>query len=298
MIRSMTGFAQSQRQNGKWNVTVTIRALNHRYLDLHFRLPAELAPAENRLKNVVRKHARRGHLEVQARVDREEGKTLQVDQDMVRSVLRVCTEIQQEHGVASEPDLMTILRMPGILQQGSVDLTTEEYQALAELTEETLTGALEQLNQMRSSEGSSLDAELRERLQRLGTARDRLVELCQGVLPARKKQLEERLQELLGESPVDPARLAEEAAYRAERGDVSEELARLKSHTEQFAEFLDDGAEVGKRLDFLLQELNRETNTILSKTPGLGEEGLEMTRVGLEMKVEIERLREQVQNVE
>lgn len=298
MIRSMTGYAQAQGQNGSWSVTITIRALNHRYLDLHFRLPAELDPAEIRLKKTARAYARRGHLEVQARLERAGGRGLQVDREMVGSILKTYEEIRQEHGVQAEPDLIAVLRMPGILRQGVEDLTPEEADVLANLAEQTLIEALEKLNQMRGVEGAALEKELRERVGRIGAARSKLVELCEAALPARQKKLKEKLVELLGDGTLDPVRLAEEAAYRAERADVSEELVRLQSHTGQFETILGEGAEAGKRLDFLLQEMNRETNTLLSKTPGLGGDGLEMTQLGLEMKAEIERLREQVQNVE
>ena len=298
MIRSMTGYAQAQGQNGSWSVTITIRALNHRYLDLHFRLPAELDPAEIRLKKTARAYARRGHLEVQARLERAGGRGLQVDRELVGSILKTYEEIRQEHGVTTEPDLIAVLRMPGILRQGVEDLTPEEAGVLADLAEQTLIEALEKLNQMRGAEGAALEKELRGRVGRIGEARSKLVELCEAALPVRQKKLKEKLVELLGEDTLDPVRLAEEAAYRAERADVSEELVRLQSHTGQFETILGEGAEAGKRLDFLLQEMNRETNTLLSKTPGLGEDGLEMTRLGLEMKAEIERLREQVQNAE
>jgi uncharacterized protein (TIGR00255 family) len=294
----MTGYAQAQGQNGSWNVTITIRSLNHRYLDLHFRLPTELDPAELRLKKTTRAHARRGHLEVQARLERAGGRGLQVDRELIGSVLKTYEEIRKEHGVATEPDLTAVLRMPGIFRQGADDLSSEESQMLADLADKTLIEALGKLNQMRGIEGAALEKELRERVGRIVEARDELVKLCEAALPARQKQLKEKLLDLLGDDTLDPVRLAEEAAYRAERADVSEELTRLQSHTGQFETILGEGNEAGKRLDFLLQEMNRETNTVLSKTPGLGEDGLEMTRLGLAMKAEIERLREQVQNVE
>lgn len=298
MIRSMTGYAQSQNQNGRWTMVVTVRALNHRYLDLHLRLPGELDPVEQRLKKLVRSRIKRGHLEVQARIEREEGKTMAVNRELVRSFLEAYAELQKEHKVKSEPDLTAVLRMPGVLRVTVEELTPDALEELARLAEETLADALERLDDMRATEGAALAEEFRGRVDRIRASRVKLAELCEKALPARQRQLESRLRELLEDAKVDPVRLAEEAAYRAERGDVSEELTRLESHLSQFCEILEGGAEVGKRLDFLLQEMNRESNTILSKTPGLGEDGLEMTRQGLDMKAEIERLREQVQNVE
>lgn len=298
MIRSMTGYAQSAVQEGPWSLNVSVRALNHRYLDLQFRLPPELAPAESRLKQLVRGQVSRGRLEVQTRLERTDGRALQVDREMVQAIFDAHEQLRQQGGVASEPDITAILRMPGVLRQDAAELGSEETGQLIALTEKALTETLSQLNDMRVREGESIEKEFQIGIKRLGEAREKIAGLCRSVLPAEKKRLQEKLRELLGDGAVDDARLVEEAAYRAERADISEELSRLGSHSEQFLELLNGAPGAGKRLDFLIQEMNREANTILSKTPGLGDQGLEMTRLGLEMKSEIERLREQVQNVE
>ena len=298
MIRSMTGYAQVAAQDGPWSLTLSVRGLNHRYLDLQFRLPVELAAAEPRLKQIVRGQVTRGRVEIQTRLEQVNGRSLQIDRNFLNAIFEIHEEIRRERGLSAEPSLTEILRMPGVLRQETAEADSGESDRLAALAEKALGEALSQLNVMREQEGEALGKEFNSGIVRLREARAKVAELCESILPAEKKRLQEKLRELLGEGTVDEARLAEEAAYRAERGDISEELARLASHTDQFAGLLKTGDGVGKRLDFLLQEMNRESNTILSKTPGLGNEGLEITRFGLDMKSEIERLREQVQNVE
>lgn len=298
MVRSMTGFAQAQTEEGSWAVRLTVKALNHRFLDLHLRLPDHLEAWEPRLRARVRDHVHRGHLEVQIQVEKTGRPPLEVDEDFLCRYLELYRRLQREHELSAEPDLTAVLRLPGALCSGSPQLAPEEAERLGALTERLLGEALGRLEEMRRAEGAALERELRERLGRIRAGQKELALLGARALPAYHQRLSQRLQELLGQSALDPTRLAQEAAYLAERSDVSEELTRLHSHTEQFAQLLESDGTLGKRLDFLLQEMNREANTILSKAPGLAAEGLEMTRLGLELKAQIERLREQVQNVE
>ncbi|MBI2956403.1 MAG: YicC family protein [Acidobacteria bacterium] len=298
MLRSMTGYAQTQGEDGLWSVRVTLKALNHRFLDLHLRLPEELAALEPRWRSLVRENVHRGHLEVVLQVERRGPVALEANRELVRAYVELYRELQAEHGLSSEPDLAAVLRLPGVLRSDAAAPTPADLEVLGALAERLLTDALGRLNEMRTAEGVALERDLRAALERVRAERRELARVNEQALPAYHRQLRERLEELLGESGLDPQRLAQEAAYLAERSDTSEELTRLESHAEQFAQLLESDGSVGKRLDFLLQEMNRETNTILSKAPGLAEEGLEMTRRGLELKAWIERLREQVQNVE
>ena len=266
MVRSMTGFAQAQGEEGAWTLAVTVKALNHRFLDLHLRLPGELEPLEPRLRDLIRARVGRGHLEVQFQVESRGRRPLQADEDFVRSYLELYNQLRREHNLSGEPDLMGVLRLPGVLRAGERSPAPEESGRLAGLAERALTEALERLNEMRRAEGAALERELRERLRHIAEGQKKLARLGERALPAYHQRLTERLQELLGQAPLDPARLAQEAAYLAERSDVSEELTRLASHAEQFAHLLDTDGTLGKQLDFLLQEMNREANTILSKT--------------------------------
>lgn len=298
MVRSMTGFAHAQGEDGSCLIRVTLKALNHRFLDLHLRVPGELEPFEPRWRTLVREKIQRGHLEVDFQVESREKPALEVNTEFVRSYVELYRNLQREFGLTGEPDLAAALRQPGVLRTGARTADPEAAQRLGALAERLLKEALDRLEEMRRNEGAALERDLLNVLEQVRERRQQLMKLSERALPAFHKQLSQRLQELLGKTDLDPARLAEEAAYLTERSDTSEELTRLESHAEQFAQLLSGDAAAGKRLDFLLQEMNRENNTILSKTPGLAEEGLEMTRVGLEMKALIERLREQVQNVE
>ncbi len=298
MVRSMTGFAHAQGEDGSCLIRVTLKALNHRFLDLHLRVPGELEPFEPRWRTLVREKIQRGHLEVDFQVESREKPALEVNTEFVRSYVELYRNLQREFGLTGEPDLAAALRQPGVLRTGARTTEPEAAQRIGALAERLLQEALARLEEMRRSEGAALERDLLSVLEQVRERRQQLVKLSERALPAFHKQLSERLQELLGKTDLDPTRLAEEAAYLAERSDTSEELTRLESHAAQFAQLLSGDAASGKRLDFLLQEMNRENNTILSKAPGLAEEGLEITKVGLEMKALIERLREQVQNVE
>lgn len=300
MIRSMTGYAQAAAQDGPWSLTVAVRSLNHRYFDAQFRLPPELMPAESRFKKAVRAKAGRGHIEVQMRIECGEGRSLQLNKELAGAVFDAVEAIRAERGFKDEPDIAGIFRLPGILRQSAGEIDEAESEKLTGMGLAALDEALDRLNVMRESEGEALLTEFQAGVGKLRRARDRVSELSESVLPAERERLQKKLREMLGDGAIEESRLAEEAAYRAEKADISEELLRLGSHCDQFLGLLSDGdgESVGKRLDFLLQEMNREANTILSKTPGTGNDGIEMTRFGLEMKSEIERLREQAQNVE
>ena len=298
MLLSMTGYAQAQAEEAGWVVRVTLKSVNHRFLDLRLRLPDELAATEPRLRALVRDRVRRGHLDITFQLENAQRQAADVNEELVGRYLELYRRLQKEYGLGGEPDLGTLLRLPGALRSGPTAPTPEESEQLAALTERLLLEGVTRLDEMRSAEGSALARDLRGCIERIRTGEQQLRRLSEKALPGAHQRLTERLRELLGESVIDPTRLAEEAAYLAERSDIREELTRLESHTAQFLELLESDGAVGKRLDFLVQEMNRETTTALSKSPGLDAEGLEMTRVGLEMKAEIERLREQVQNVE
>jgi len=294
----MTGFAQAQAEEPPFVVTVTLRALNHRFLDLQLRLGAELEAYEPRVRAWVRERVQRGHVEVNVQVQSSERPALGVNRELVRSYIEVFNALRQEYKLAAEPDLAAILRLPGALQTGGPGLKSQENPKLAAAFERALGQALDALHRMRCTEGEALAQELRAGAERIRQANEQIAAREVQVRPAYFKRLQERLRELLGATPLDATRLVQEAAYLAERSDISEEVARLRSHVEQFLGLLSSAAAVGKRLDFLLQEMNRETNTLLAKSPPLEVVGLEMTQLALAIKAEIERLREQVQNVE
>ena len=215
--------------------------------------------------------------------------------------MKAVERLRREFGVKTEPDLIALFRLPGVVAApGSAsELQNEEVQEkLGAQVDACLELVLQRLETMRRSEGQALAKEMQGILARISSRTVELEALVEGVRPAFARRLAVRLGELLNGVQLDPARLAQEAAILAERSDVSEELARLRSHVEQFGKLLTGAGETGKKLDFLLQEMQREANTLLSKTPGEESEGLAITGLALEVKSDIEKLREQAQNVE
>ena len=189
------------------------------------------------------------------------------------------------------------MRLPGVIGAAAASLESE-LGRLESVLGRCLLESLDKLDRMRGEEARLLREEMSARLRTIAALASNVSSLAERARPAFAKRLETRLKDLLGETQIDPTRLAQEAALAAERSDVSEELVRLRSHVQQFEDLLASSSEAGKKLDFLLQEMQREANTLLSKTPGNDGEGLEITRLALEIKSEIEKLREQVQNIE
>jgi uncharacterized protein (TIGR00255 family) len=296
-LRSMTGYAQAHALENGWSLRISLRSVNHRFLDLHLRVPEGFEPIEPKIRQIVRERVRRGHIDLAVHYELAGPAAVGVNQDVAAAYMRALGELREKFGVKTEPDLATILRLPGVI--GPPSASIEEHLAQVEATAtRCLSEALDRLDRMREQEGEHLRAEMSARLAAMAKHASRVESLAERVRPAFAKRLEARLKELLGDAQLDPARLAQEAAIAAERSDVAEETARLRSHITQFEALLTGASDVGKKMDFLLQEMQRETNTLLSKTPGTEAEGLEMTQTGLELKSEIEKLREQVQNIE
>ena len=294
-IRSMTGYSQvKMNADDQLAFTLSLKAVNHRFLDLHLRLPAEMDPIEMKVRRVLKERLHRGHIEVTLSLERSGGAAFSVNRDLVGGYLRTFREVAEEFGVSAEPDLNAVLKMPGALN------AAESGDAMAAM-EKQVTAALEQcierLNLMREEEGRGAAAELRERMTHLSSATHEVDQLRGKVLKAYHEKVHGRMQELLG-AHADPDRILQEAAMLAERSDIQEEVVRMKNHIQHFLSLLEAGGEVGKKLDFLLQEMNREANTLMSKTTGVAGEALRITGLGLAMKSEIEKAREQVQNLE
>jgi uncharacterized protein (TIGR00255 family) len=296
-LRSMTGYAQAQVAENGVGLRVSVRSVNHRFLDLHLRVPEGLEPLEPRIRQIVRERVRRGHLDVTLRYELAGPAAVTVNQEVAAAYLRSIEDLRKQFGVKTEPDMASILRLPGVIGSSAAS-PDGEIVRLESVVARCLTEALDKLDQMREQEASALRDDMTGRLTSIASHAARVETLAERARPAFARRLELRLKELLGEAPIDPARLAQEAAVAAERSDVSEELARLGSHVQQFESLLVSGSDAGKKLDFLLQEMQREANTLLSKTPGNEAESLEITQLALEIKSEIEKLREQVQNIE
>lgn len=293
--RSMTGFAQAEAPHEDWSLRIALRSVNHRFLDLRLYLPAGCEALEPLLRRILRERLLRGHVELTLHFDAPPG-VVGVNRKLAAAYLEEVEALRRQFQIEASPNLVELLRLPGVLSPAAIP--TEADDGFEDAVSRCLNQAIERLNQMREDEGYALTAEMRRHLARITTLADQIGVLAQRALPLIVQRLESRLKELVKGVGLDPARLAQEAAIAADRGDTCEELTRLRSHVRQFRAILDGPAEMGKELDFLLQEMQRETNTLLSKIPGTEAEGLEMTRLGLEMKAEIEKLREQVQNLE
>jgi len=293
-IRSMTGFAQVKGQiNGQLSFTLSLKSVNHRFLDLHFRMPSESDSLEMKLRRLLKEKVARGHLELTLSIDRGGSEGLALNRELVGGYIKAFRAAAAEFGIAAEPDLNVILRLPGAMDTSTGAAEGELESAVLSKIEE----ALCRLNEMRDEEGGGIERELRERMEHIQKASTGVERHRHAILQGYVEKLRTRMQELVG-AQVDPERLLQEAALLVDRSDIQEELVRLQTHIKHFVGLLDERGEVGKKLDFLLQEMNREANTLLSKTSGLAGDALKITEMGLVMKSEIEKSREQVQNVE
>jgi uncharacterized protein (TIGR00255 family) len=296
----MTGYAQSRTEQNGWAVRVSVKSVNHRFLDLKLRIPEGFDLYELRLRQIVRERIHRGHVEVTLGVDQAKASPVQVNKDLVRSYLNAAEALRQETRAATDMDVVALLRLPGVITGAgtSVPEAEEAQEQLGLVLDTCLREALGKLDEMRRAEGKHLTEQMRSRVASISEQSEKVRELVVTLRPAYARRLDAKLKELLGGTAIDPSRLAQEAALLAERSDISEELDRLRSHLQQFGKLLDGAGELGKKLDFLLQEMHREANTMLSKTPGVESEALAITGLALEIKAEIEKLREQVQNIE
>ncbi len=295
--RSMTGFAEAAAQDGSRRVAASVRSVNHRFLDLHTHLPEGLEWLETVVRGKVREAVRRGHVDVYARVESAGAPEVRVNRQAAQLYLKALEGLKAEFGVQSEPDLSTILRLPGVVEVAA-PVGPGETELVEQLMAQALGEALDRLNRMRQAEGSRLADEMTQIARRMLENVEKIEGLGESARAAHLERLRERIRELVGQYPVDPGRLSQEAAQIAARSDATEETARLRSHITEFRRVLEGSAEAGKKLDFLCQEMQREVNTTLSKAPALGPDGLEITRLALAVKAEIEKLREQVQNIE
>ena len=297
-VLSMTGFASIEAMlPGGRGFGLTMKAVNHRHLDLSVRLPIGMDGLEPALRKAVKAEVRRGHVELTMLFEKASATALvELDEALLEAYVSAFAQAAEHFGVKQEPDLNGLLRMPGVMSASvkSVNAAEVETPVLA-----AMSSLLDKFNAARAAEGAALAEDLCVVMRRLSEVAAEARELRSGVAVAEFARLKAKFEELLGGAGVSEDRLITEAALIAGRGDVEEELVRLWTHIDRFIELLQGGGEVGRQLDFLLQEMNREANTLLSKSGGnAGGAGLRLTEIGLEMKVGLERAREQVQNLE
>ncbi len=301
VVRSMTGFTvEGGELAGGARFTVTVKGVNHRFLDLQFRLPHGCEALEAELRRIVKERVGRGHVVVGLEVMPAGGTGggVRVDVEVFRAVVEGLRAAAAEAGVSAQIAAGDLVRVPGVVvtEARAARVSTEELERLVPAVAERATASFQAV---RAVEGGELARELRDGMGRLALLVERVRELRAGVREAQFARLRMRMRELLEGAGVSEERLLTEAGLMAERSDVEEECVRLRTHIERFVWLLDEGGAVGKRMDFLLQEFNREANTTLAKSgSAAGVEGIALVGLGLEMKAEIERAREQVQNLE
>ena len=293
----MTGFAQVRKSLPEGEIVLSVKSVNHRGLDLHLHLPPEMDAFESALRKAIKGRVARGHIQLNVTWNRTNGLAPDsiLNRPLMEAYLAAFEQARREFQLTSAPDLNVAFRIPGMFRtELAPDLGEKFESSLVEVLEQ----ALEVLNRFREREGSEIAAEILEHSAQIRRATGRMEQIRAGALPAFQKRMQERLSELLRGASVEPQRLAQEAAMLADRSDISEELIRLKTHSAELEVLIRGSGEAGKKLDFLLQEMNRETNTILSKTGGLGDLGLTITELALAAKSEIDKIREQSLNLE
>lgn len=293
-LRSMTGYAEAVGRGEGIAVRVALRSVNHRFFDFHAHLPAGLEALEMRLREHVRQRIRRGRVDLYVSLEEKSPLTPRLNRELARAYLAAAEQLCRDVGWPLGGDVLTVLRLPGVVEL----VEAWPIEAVAPVLESVLAQVCEQHERMRAEEGAQLAAGLFAGLERIERALAELEHLARHIEPAWRQQLRERLLALVGETGWDSTRLLQEAALLAARADITEELLRLRSHQKQFCALLREGGEVGKPLDFLCQEMQREVNTLLAKLPGGLAEGQQMDQWALAIKREVEALREQVQNIE
>jgi uncharacterized protein (TIGR00255 family) len=292
-MKSMTGFGRGVVAENDFAVNVELKTVNNRFLDVALRLSGELQSLESNIKRIISNRLSRGRVEINLNFERTNEIIYELNRPMIAGYISAMKLMQNEFNLSGEPDLNVIARLPNALLPKKEELDENFVNGV----EKAINLALDELEKMRQNEGDILQKELEFRLNEISKRLPTIENEADSVSEEYRQRLTKRIGELLAKSnsqiEIDQARLAQEVAFLSDRCDISEEIQRLKSHIEQFTAIMNDEKDVGKRLDFLTQEFNREANTIASKT-----NNLIIKENALAIKSEIEKIREQVQNVE
>ncbi len=292
-MKSMTGFGRGEASGDNFFVSAEIKTVNNRYLDLHLRLPNELQPIEPKLKKIAANRISRGRADINIQYERDSVVEYEINRPLVTGFLSALKEVKDEFDLKGEPNLNAIVKLPNALVAKRKDLSEDFIEGVYAAFEEALNG----LDLMRTNEGESLKADFNSILDRIEELIPAIEKEAETVPQEYRERLSKKIEHILSKeeipTEVDQARLAQEVAFLSEKADIAEEITRLRSHIIQFRDILDEDGAIGKRLDFLTQELNREANTIASKT-----NNLIIKESALRLKSEIEKIREQVQNIE
>ncbi|MEN3002761.1 YicC/YloC family endoribonuclease [Dehalobacterium formicoaceticum] len=292
LVRSMTGYGRGAGSSANQMITVEAKSVNHRYLEIVVRMPKQLLPLEERIKKLVQEKVTRGRLDLFLTLEKtgDQKNLVKVDKEIGLAYYKALKELSSLCQIGEEINLAQLAQMPGVIM---IEEEKEDLEAMWPGIEEAVIQACQELVTMRTGEGEKLALDLKNRGRDILDYVRQIEERSPLVVQEYQEKLTQRVQELLGEIQIDESKLASEVAFFADRASITEELVRLKSHLSQMNLFLDSNDAVGRKLDFLVQEMNREINTIGSKGNDLA-----INRVVVEVKSELEKVREQVQNLE
>ena len=289
----MSGFGRGSVSEENFSVSVELKTVNNRFLDVNLRLSGEMQPLEGTIKRVIGERLSRGRVEVNLTYDRTDEITYELNRPMINGYLKAMRQMQEEFSLSGEPDINVIARLPNVVLPKKDDLKPDFVAGI----ESALGAALDDLEKMREIEGELLKEELGTLITDIEKRLGPIEAESSNVSEEYRQRLTKRIGEMLAKSEsqieIDQGRLAQEVSYLSDRSDISEEITRLRTHIDHFRTIMSEDKEVGKRLDFLTQELNREANTITSKTTNMT-----VKENALQIKSDIEKIREQVQNIE
>jgi uncharacterized protein (TIGR00255 family) len=292
LIKSMTGFGQGEASNQEWSVKVEMKSVNHRYLDLWLRIPKQYSLLEEPIRMLIQEEMSRGRVEVSVNIEEfgDRQRNVRINKPLLNGYLAALETIQQELGIKESIQLDHILQLPDLLELEEPDVN---WDSLQETVLKAVRTALDELEAMRRNEGYQLSQDILMKISLIERHVDRISEIAPAVVQDYRERLKERLGDLLDGTTITEERFVGEVALFADKCSIDEELVRLRSHIQQFRQSIEKESPVGRKLDFLLQEMNREINTIGSKGNNVGIAGLVV-----DVKSELEKIREQVQNIE
>lgn len=291
MIRSMTGFGRGSYENEGREYLVEVKSVNHKYCDINFRMPKSFSGIENKLRKVIESYISRGKVDVFIDFQNfsEAGNNIKFNKELAKTYIKNLKELGQETGINSEISVVDISKMPDIFKKED---NTDEELVFNEINI-ALVEALKNIVSMKEIEGDKLKIDLEGRIEDVSEKINQISNFSSGLVEEYIVKLKSRVKELIDTEVVDENRLLQEIVIFSDKSSIEEELTRLKSHVEQFKKLITDSSPIGKKLDFLIQEMNREINTIGSKA-----NSLQITNLVIEVKTELENIREQIQNIE
>ena len=292
MVKSMTGFGRYESSDENRKFTVEMKSVNHRYFDVNIRIPKKLACFEAAVRNLLKAHIERGKIDVFINYEdlSQSGAYLTYNETLAKEYLSYFAKMKEQFGLEDDMTVSRLARCPEVLVMQEQPVDEEE---IWKLLAHTVEGAVKQFVDSRIAEGARLKEDLVEKLQHISDCVDRIEAHSPGLVEEYRKKLEAKVREMLGDTTIDEGRIATEVTIFADKICVDEETVRLKSHVKSTMDALEKGGAVGKKLDFIAQEMNREANTIMSKA-----NDLEITNTAITLKTEIEKVREQIQNLE